>query len=330
MILTIKNIENRKKRYLNNIKFSLFSLLLFFFSITFNAQDSIPEAPDFTENKELEFQDFFFKALSEKSIGNYQKAIEYLESCNQILSNNITIFFEFSKNYLELNNTLLATEYVNRALQEDETNIWMLKHLVKIYARDKNYKEAIKTQQKVVLQNPKEREYLVRLYLQNNKIEEALSLMKTMQEENSLSTSLTNYKERLEARNNSRNKKPQKEEIKLEITDVIERFKSDKSFTLLKEILDNSLENPNQLLEYSTEGISLFPAQPFVYLMNGKALNTKQDYKKAITVLKNGIDFVIEDDMEADFYNEIAKSYKGLGDKLEEEKYKEKSKKLKS
>lgn len=329
MIFRRKKIENIKEKSLNYTKFTLFSMLLFFISISLNAQDSIPEAPDFTENKELEFQQFFFKALSEKSIGNYQKAIEYLESCNQILSNNVTVFFEFSKNYLELNNTLLATEYINRALQEDETNIWMLKHLVKIFARDRNFKEAIKTQQKVVLQNPKEREYLVRLYLQNNKVEEALSLMNTLQEENSLSSSLRNFKKQLETRNKNRQNTSQKKESKLEITDVIKRFKSDKSFTLLKEILDNSLENSNQLLKYSTEGISLFPAQPYVYLMNGKALNVKQDYKKAIAVLKDGIDFVIEDKMEAEFYNEMANSYKGLGDNLQEKKYREKSKKIK-
>ena len=84
------------------------------------------------------------------------------------------------------------------------------------------------------------------------------------------------------------------------------------------------------MLKYSEEGIGLFPAQPFVYLMKGKALNYQKNYKKALTTLENGIDFVIEDNMEADFYKEMAISYKGLGNSKEEKKYNEKSRKLKS
>ncbi|MGK0421082.1 MAG: tetratricopeptide (TPR) repeat protein, partial [Polaribacter sp.] len=109
---------------------SLFSLLFFLISFNSFTQDSIPEAKDFTEENELKFQKFFFEALSQKSIGNYQKAIENLESCNQIVPNDRTVFFEFSKNYLALNNTLLAKEYIQRALEKEVENIWMQKHLV--------------------------------------------------------------------------------------------------------------------------------------------------------------------------------------------------------
>ena len=64
--------------------------------------------------------------------------------------------------------------------------------------------------------------------------------------------------------------------------------------------------------------------------MKAKGLIYQKNYKKALTTLQNGIDFVIEDKMEADFYNEMAKSYKGLGNSKEEKKYQEKSKKIKS
>ena len=39
---------------------------------------------------------------------------------------------------------------------------------------------------------------------------------------------------------------------------------------------------------------------------------------------------MIENEMEADFYKEIAKSYKGLGDDKEGNKYQQKANKLKS
>jgi len=80
-----KNSEINGKITKNEI--SLFKLLFFFISLffctnPFFSQDSIPIRKDLTEEKTLQFQEFFFKALSEKSIENYQKAIENLESCN--------------------------------------------------------------------------------------------------------------------------------------------------------------------------------------------------------------------------------------------------------
>jgi predicted Zn-dependent protease len=64
--------------------------------------------------------------------------------------------------------------------------------------------------------------------------------------------------------------------------------------------------------------------------MKGKALNYQKNYKKALTILQNGLDFAIEDTMEAEFYKEMAIAYKGLGNLKEEKKYTEKYRKLKS
>ena len=319
--------ENREYslKKTNCFKKVLFSLLFFLFYFSTFSQDSIPAAKDLTEEKELKFQQFFFKALSQKSIGNYQKAIENLESCNQILSNDVTVFFEFSKNYLHLNNKLLAKEYIHRALEKDQENIWMLKHLVKIYVKERDYLNAIKTQKKIISLNKKEREYLVRLYLQNREYKKAISLMNVLEEENVLPSNLKRFKIGLEKRKSSLVK-----EDKLEnLNSYINKFNTNKSYKLLEKILRKSENNIEFILKYSNEGISLYPAQPFVYLMNAKALNYQKNHKKALTTLQNGIDFVIDDKMEADFYLEMAKAFKGLGNLIEEKKYKQKAKKLK-
>ena len=126
MITREEIIEKREESNRNSFLITLFSCLFFLVSQSIFAQDSIPAKQDLTEEVELKFQEFFFKALSEKAIGNHQKAIENLENCNQILPNNVTVFFEFSKNYLALNNTLLAKEYINRALEKEADNIWKI------------------------------------------------------------------------------------------------------------------------------------------------------------------------------------------------------------
>ena len=315
-------MQNRKEITLKFLKRSLFSLLFLLISLKSYTQDSLAVAVDFTEEKELKFQQFFFTALSQKSIGNYQKAIENLESCNQILPNNKSVFFEFSKNYLYLNNTLLAKEYINRAINQDSKNIWMQKHLVKVFEKENNFFEAIKIQQKIIVLNPKENKNLVLLYLKNRDYKKALSFIKTLEEDNLLSSDLKKIKERLEKTNYSETQK-----VKVS-KDIYKRFETEKTYTLLKQILLATKDNSVLLLKYSKEGIALFPAQPFVYLINGSTLNVNREFKKALEILQNGIDFVIEDAMEALFYKEMALAYKGLNNKVEERRYMEKFRKL--
>ena len=326
MIFIGKNKEFREKNIIGFYTYALFSFFFVLFSFNSFSQDSIPIAKDLTEEKELDFQQFFFKALSEKSIGNYQKAIENLENSNQILTGNMAVYFEFSKNYLLLNKTLLAKEYIKRALNNEPNNIWMLQHLVKIHIKDKNFSDAIEVQEKLVTLNLSEQELLVKLYLNNKEEDKAISLMNTMEQNNGLSTSFKRLKEGLGKRNNN-------SVVEEKITDggsLEEQFKANKSYAVLQQILVAAKENPEVLLKYSDEGILLFPAQPFVYLMKGKALNYQKKFKNALISLQNGIDFVIEDTMEADFYKEMAVSYKGLGNFKEEKNFIEKSKKIKN
>jgi len=322
MVVRVKIMQNRKETTLKFLMRSLFSLLFFLISLKSYTQDSLAVAIDLTEEKELKFQQFFFSALSQKSIGNYQKSIENLESCNQILPNNKSVFFEFSKNYLYLNNTLLAKEYINRAINQDSKNIWMQKHLVKVYEKENNFFEAIKIQQKIIVLNPKENKNLVLLYLKNKDYKKALSFIKTLEEDNLLSSDLKKIKERLEKTNYSETQKSNVSK------DIYKRFETEKTYTLLKQILLATKDNSVLLLKYCKEGIALFPAQPFVYLINGSALNVNKEFKKALEILQNGIDFVIEDAMEVLFYKEIALAYKGLNNKVEERRHMEKYRKL--
>lgn len=325
-MLNNRKIIKSRERQFKNFRLALFYLFFILFSLKTVSQDSIPEQKDLTEEAELKFQQYFFKALSQKSIGNYSKAIENLEDCNQILQENTAVFFEFSKNYLVLNKTLLAKEYINRALVKKPDNIWMLKHLVEIYVKERNYTKAIDIQQKVIAQNPKEKEYLVRLFLYNREYKKAVDLMNALEKDKALSTSLKMLKQSLEARKNI----GVKTESPNDVSTLKKSFENEKSYKTLEKILKLSNDNINDLLKYSKLGIELYPSQSFVYLINGKALNMQKEYKNALLILQNGIDFVIEDNMEIDFYKEIAKAYKGLGNIDQENKYIKKAKQLKS
>lgn len=329
MIVRSKKQEKRREQGLEILFKGISFLFCFFFflcSITIHSQDSIPPIKDIDEEKQLQFQQYFFKALSEKAITNYRQAIVNLENCNALLPDEVSVLFEFSKNYYFINKTLEAKRYLGSALEKDPKNLWMLLHLVKIYKKDRNYADAIKTQQKIIENYPKRREALVYLYLQNNDIEGAVSLLENLRNEGNLSGKLKRLQQRLE----EREKLITAKKVVVSTPNWIREFEEQKTFSSLKNVLQNALKEDDQenLLKYSEKGLLLFPAQPLVYLMHAKALNHKKLYKKALLVLNDGVDFVIENKMEAHFYKEMAISYEKTGNTKEAEKYKMRAKQL--
>lgn len=78
-----------------------------------------------------------------------------------------------------------------------------------------------------------------------------------------------------------------------------------------------------QKIETSTSKLlELFPAQAVFYYYSGLAFNQLQQYKKAKDSLETGIDFVIDDNnLEINFYLQMAEAYNGLKDFNKKEYY---------
>ncbi|MCF2874799.1 MULTISPECIES: tetratricopeptide repeat protein [unclassified Tenacibaculum] len=306
---------------------SLFFFLFYFLSL--KAQDSIPSSEDVSENDNIEFQENFFKALSNKAIFNYQKAIENLEKCNELDPNNKSVLFELSKNYVKLGRNNEALEYIKAAVEIDNENIWLLEHQVHILRKIAAFDEAIEVQEKIASKYPKKKRFLVFLHLQNRDVTSAKKVLSELEKSKLLNARLRVIQEKLEET------RPSKENIKKEentivSTDLRANFEKEKSFNNLKLLLNKlSSNNDDDLLKYSEQGLALFPAQPFVYFMNGKALNNKSQFKKAIQSLQNGVDFVIDNnEIEAKFYLEIARAYEGLNNPEKVKTYKNKAAKV--
>ena len=158
-------------------------LVLLFNPFSSLSQENTDQSSNLSEEKEIKFQEYFFKSLSNKSIRNYQKAIQNLEVCDKLSPRNKIIYFEFSKNYLFLNQTLQARQFIEKALEQDSSNIWMLLHFVSILKKDRNYEEAIKVQLKIIELDPYYRESLIYLYHLNSQSDKALSLIYLLEQE---------------------------------------------------------------------------------------------------------------------------------------------------
>lgn len=289
---------------------------------------------DIAEENSLKFQEHFFEALKDYAINNFQKAIENLEICYQIKPNNLAVEFEFSKNYLELKNYFESEIFIDKALQKEPQNVYLLAQKVAIFKAQLNFESAIQTQQQLMHLNLKYSDDLVLLYIQNQQFDKAENIITIIEENGLFSSSTKAYKEYLEQRKIKSNNFSTQENKQNNITDLENlriQFNANKSFQLLNEILTIELANGNYELVYydSKTGIELFPAQPFLYYINALALNKLQKYNEALTVLNIGIDFVIENaELEANFYEQFYIAFSGLNNENEALKYQQKAAKI--
>ena len=282
-----------------------------------------------TEQQEIKFQENLFKALSEKSITNYQKAIENLEICKAILPNNETVYFELSKNYLLLNKTIEAKEYIQIALELDPKNLWMLLHLIAIQKKERNFDEAIKIQRKIAKEYPNQQKALIKLYYINKEYSNAISLLNELEKTSALDEDLIKLKNELKHPQIT----PQEKNDESNLSRLISKFEKSKlSFFTLQQILKiSSKTNSEVFFTYSELAMDLFPAQPLVYLYRGEALQKQQRYHEAIDVLEQGIDFVLDDSkLEDQFYTILADLYLMIDNPYKAKEYLKKSQRNKN
>ena len=294
-------------------------------SFSLYAQDSLAVEDNF-EEKMIRFQELFFTAMSEKTIGNYEKSVMSLEKCNFLLPNNVSVLFEMSKNYYLLDNLEQAELYVQESLILEPRNIWLLEHLVEVYKKQFNYKDAISVQKKIININIKKQDQLVRLYYLSGDYNSAISLMNEMNEQGILTKSLRNLQENLITR-----EKPKKDNKTTDyVVDLIKIYEKTKSYANLKNLLDNVNLDQFTFKKYAKEALELYPAQPQSYLYYAQALFIETNYSKAIFTLESGMDFVFNDVMKKKYYVWFIKVYSEINQTEKIREYQSKLDDLKS
>jgi len=276
------------------------------------------------EEKYLNFQKFFFKALKERAQENYEKAILALDDCNTIYKDNVAVNFEYVKNYYDLKQYDNALDFVNKVLQQKPKERYVLEMAVKINKSLRNFNDAIELEKKLVKINPDYKNALVYLYILNNQKEQARKVYQELKKEQLLDNRKDYFKRILFKTKNTEKKKNVFTDVN-SIAFEKQQFKRQKSFKNLKALLKKEikLQKYKELVVDSSEGLSLFPAQPYVYYVNGYALNKQKRYKDALNSLKEGLDYVLDEDktLKNKFYKELTIAYQGLGDQKNYKKY---------
>lgn len=297
----------------------------------FGQEDVVSSEEMLIEQQHINFQTFFFEALQQKAIGNYDKAVYALEACNNIEKNNLAVLFELSKNYDLLIKYTEAEYYVLKGLEIQPDNLYMLRHLKEIKTKQNDYTGAIKIQHKIVSLRPEEEADLVILYIKSGEIDSAISLLKKLDDLNKLPKGLEALKESL-LQNETGPIEELSEKVivdnpKRKVDHLKEEYALKKDYNTLKMLLEQQWKTKEflDLLKDSEQGLSLYPAQPFLYLMNGRALNSLRKHTKALEVLEEGLDYIIDDDqLKSEFFQELSLCYKAQGNnKLATEYYKQ-------
>ena len=285
------------------------------------AQEDVASTEDMLiEQQNINFQTFFFESLKQKAIGNYDKAVYALETCNNIDSENVAVLYELSKNYVFLLKYSEAEYYILKGLEIEPSNLYMLKHLKEIKSNQNDYVGAINIQKKIIKIDPDEESELVILYIKSGEIENAIALLKKLDIKNKLPSDLKALKKSLireEPKQEFQNSIVTEPIPKNKLDNLKEDYKLKNDFNSLKLVLERELKTKQylDLLKDSENAINLYPAQPIVYLMNGVALNNLRKYNEGIKILETGLEYLVDDNkLESQFMEQLSLSYKGLGE----------------
>ena len=170
------------------MKFKI-SILVFIFGMVFIPQTNYAQV-DFNKtpdddlgNIEDKFQEYFFEALKQKGIENYDRAIKALLKCVELDDSEPAVYFELGKNYIQLKNFGAAEDVLKKAIAKDPDNEWYLNELYGVYEQTKDFDNALKTIKLLVKFHPDYQENLANLYFKSNKFRQALKILDDMDKE---------------------------------------------------------------------------------------------------------------------------------------------------
>lgn len=123
------------------------------------------------------FRDAFYEAITQKSIENYDKALQWLQTCKKLQPQNTAVDFEMGKNYLAQKNYSLAYESFERVTKADPNHKWALVGMYDVCYESRNFERAIPIVQKLATFSGQYNEELVSLYMTTQQFDKALTLI---------------------------------------------------------------------------------------------------------------------------------------------------------
>ena len=128
-------------------------------------------------------QEYFFEALKQKGIENYDRAAKALLKCLELDDSKSVYYYELGKNYNKLKNFGAAEDALKDAVKMEPDNEWYLDELYEVYAQQDDYDKAIKVVKQLVKYHPDYKEDLATLYVKTKNYNDALDVLDEMDAE---------------------------------------------------------------------------------------------------------------------------------------------------
>ena len=128
------------------------------------------------------FQDLFYEAIQQKSIENYDKAIEALQKGKVIQPDNPIVYFELGKNYLAQKKYKDAYENFEKVTKLDANNRWAWVGMYDVCYETRDYNAAIPIVEKLISFKEDYKEDLTSLYMNTQQFDKALTLINELNE----------------------------------------------------------------------------------------------------------------------------------------------------
>ena len=258
----------------------------------------------FLEEYTDEFQEYFFEALKQKGIENYDKAINLLLECKRMDAESSVVDHELANVYLADKQYIQARQYGLEALLSDPSNYWYLNTLVEVIEKQGGSIESLENE--MPYGNELLKENLALIYFKNKKYETALNILSDMKKSvfsEELSLKIKDSLHRIEEQVLTK----QPENTRTATEDPLEGYRLQISDLIQK-------KDFAALLKASGEAMETFPSQPYFYYANGLALNKSSNPNQAIQVLESALDYLLDDaDLADNIYRELAEAHRSLG-----------------
>ncbi|WP_431126856.1 tetratricopeptide repeat protein [Flagellimonas flava] len=259
-----------------------------------------------------EFQETFFEAVKQKSIQNYDKAINLFLECKQLDVSSDVIDYQLAKTYFLDKQYIQAQEYAIATLMAKSEDFWYLENLVNIIEAQGSSIESLKG--RLPLENSKLKENLALIYFKQAKYGKAQKVLKEMGNSKFANELGLKIKDSLNKKNKDSTAKPVKEDTPQEDDPVSQNVAK------MEELLGTS--DYGALEKVAEEALEAYPLQAYFHYAYGAALNGKSDTAKAIEVLEGALDFLFDDDALANkIYKELSKAYTKIGNSSKATEY---------
>ncbi len=261
-----------------------------------------------------EFQEYFFEALKQKGIENYDKAIALLLECKKLDPSNHVVDHELAKAFFEEKQYPIAEDYAMVAFLAEPGNIWFLDTLVAIIEKQGGSSDAL------IGRLPKDNlnalENLALIYYQKGDFENSLQALKLLKQSRFAEDLLTKINDSLKQRKVTLNDKKDFDPSKAsDVKDPLERYKS-----IIEGLI--GANQPLELERITAEALEQYPSQPFLYYAQGLALNRLTRHAEAVEMLETGLDYLLANDTLANkIYKELADAYTAMDNTVKANMY---------